>query len=237
MKDFEKTTAFVSDLNGFCNIVSMLRNNDKCKLADSKIETLTDNMKEYCDRTYRRGDELADEVKDICPEVMDLKKYVLIWESLLNGINTAWMQDEDTFDDDFWKARIGDYHTCQMFGLLSQMRANYINVMDSVWNLKNSYGLNEHKETIFTGQEEGSSATDIPYNVLRLFGHNKAKYQEYINACKNQCPKEIARLYKKHGDIQLPKESGIVTTLYDHLYSIGLLTCSKRNFQQHYSQV
>ena len=237
MKDFEKTISFVRDFNDFCSTVSMLRHNDEFKLSDSKIEALTDDMKKYCDRTYCRGDELVDEVKDVCPEIMDLKRYVLIWESLLNGINTAWMEDEEAFNDDFWKARIGEYHTCQMFGLLSRMRGNYINVMGSAWNLKNSYGLNERNERIFTGQEGGSSATGVPYDVLRLFGHNIAKYQEYINACKNQCPKEIARLYKKYGAIQLSQESGIVTTLYDHLYSIGLMTCSKRNFQQHYSQV
>lgn len=247
MKDFEKTISLVRDFNGFCDIVSMLRHNDKFKLSDRKIEALTDDMKKYCDRTYCRGDELADEVKDVCHEVMDLKRYVSIWESLLDGINTAWMEDEEAFKDDFWKARIGDYHTCQMFGLLSNMRENYINVKDSVWNLKNSYGLNEYEAPIFTDQEEESSvegrenksvgATVIPHDVLRLFGHSKDKYQEYINACKDQCPKEIARLYKKYGSIQLSKENGIVTTLYDHLCSLGLLTCGKRNFQQHYSQV
>ena len=252
MKDFEKTISLVRDFNGFCDIVSMLRHNDKDKLSDTKIEALTDEMKKYCDRTYCRGEELADEVKDICLEVMDLKKYVSIWESQLDEINTAWMEDEEIFNDGFWKARIGDYHTCQMFGLLYQMRGNYIDVMDSVWNLKNSYDLNEHKEPIFTDQEEESSvkgnkissvdneessAPDIPHDILRLFGQNKDKYLEYINACKDQCPKEIARLYKKYGAIQLSKENGIVTTLYDHLCSIGLLTCSKRNFQRHYSQV
>ncbi len=252
MKDFEKTISLVRDFNGFCGIVSRLRQNDKFKLSDGKIEALTDDMKKYCDRTYCRGEELADEVKAICPEVLDLKKYVSIWESQLNEINTAWMEDEEIFNDGFWKARIGDYHTCQMFGLLSQMRGNYIDVMDSVWNLKSSYGLDECEKPVFSDQEEvssvegreipsvdngESSATDIPHDVLRLFGHNKNKYQEYINACKDQCPKEIARLYKKYGAIQLSQESGIVTTLYDHLCDIGLLTCSKRNFQRHYSQV
>lgn len=247
MKDFEKTISLVRDFNGFCDIVSMLRHNDKFKLSDGKIESLTDDMKKYCDKTYCRGEELADEVKNICPEVLELKKYVSIWESQLNEINTAWMEDEDTFNNDFWKARIGDYHTCQLFGILFKMRENYINVKDSVWNLKNSCGLNEYEALIFTDQEEESSvegrenksvgATVIPHDVLRLFGQSKDKYLEYIAACKDQCPKEIARLYKKYGTIQLCKENGIVTTLYEHLYRVGLLTCSKRNFQQHYSVV
>lgn len=154
MEDFEKTRSLVRDFNSFCDIVSKLRHNDIFKLSDSQIEALTDDMKKYCDNTYCRGEELANEAKDICPDVMDLKKYVSIWESQLNEINTAWMEDEETFNDGFWKARIGEYHTCQMFGLLYQMRGNYIDVKDSVWNLKNSYSLNECEEPVFTFVEE-----------------------------------------------------------------------------------
>ena len=257
MKDFEKTIAFVRDFNSFVDIVSLLHNNDEYKLSDSKIVALTDDMKKYCDRTYCKGEELADEVKGICLEVLDLSKYVSIWESQLNEINTVWMEDEETFNDSFWKDRIGEYHACAMFGLLSGMRRNYIDVMNSMYRLKNSYGQievedEERRKQFIKDQEERnnaevskpqfvdndeSSTAEIPHDILRLFG-NKSKYQEYISACKDQCPKEIARLYKREfGVIQLHNENGIVTTLYDHLFSMGLLTCGKRNFQEHYNKV
>lgn len=252
MKDFENTIAFVRDFNSFGDIVSMLRINDKNKLSDSEIEALTDDMKKYCDKTSCRGEELAGEVKGICTDVLDLSKYVLIWESQLNEINTAWMEDEDTFNDDFWKARIGEYHACAMFGLLSGMRRNYVDVMNSMYRFKNSYGLNEvegeeRRKQFIKDQEERnnveisksqfvengeSSTTEIPHDILRLFGNNKAKYQEYIEDCKGRCAKEIARLYTKHGKIPFEQER-IATLLFKHLKKLKLLDCKVSNFQKH----
>ncbi len=204
MEDFEKIRSLVRDFNCFCDIVSMLRHNDKFKLSDSQIEALTDDMKKYCDNTYCRGEELANEVRDICPEVMDLKKYVSIWESQLNEINTAWMEDEETFNDGFWKARIGEYHTCQMYGLLYQMEENYIKVKDSVRNLINSYGLEtedtramkefaeEKKKKILKEDKKDKPRYEPSFSNLIDPKHDKQKVLDRFHLlCDNQRPIDI----------------------------------------------
>lgn len=240
MKDFEKTIAFVRNFNAFGEDTRLLWHNDKYKHHPDRISVLIADMEACYKETIARGAELTDEVKDVCPDVLGLKQYVCTWENLLGDLCTVWMDDDDFFNVELWETKIGDYFQAhEIVSLVKQMEDNYRDIKSSLRSLKNSYGLSDTFHTDYTAglPADECHVQAIPHDVLRLFGQSKDKYQEFIAACKDQCPKEIARLYKKHGTIQLSKENGIVTTLYEHLYRVGLLTCSKRNFQQHYSQV
>lgn len=246
MKDFEKTVAFVREFNTIGDIISRLWDNDK--YHPQKIESLVGDMKMCCKATSWRGEELVAELKDVCPDIVNLKEYVTAWESILDELTTIWMDDE-FFDYKLWESRVGDYFLARdIVALLRDAKANYDNVMSSAWDFKRSYGIVEHRvfvQGIGTendtegnpGDKPNMGGNDVPHDVLRLFGGSIKRYREYITACKDQCPKEIARLYKDYGTIQLYNEGGVVTTLYNHLSSIGLLNCTKRNFQCHYSQI
>lgn len=241
MKDFEKTLAFVRDFNGFNNLLSELwyglyRGNEG---ADHIIR----KMREYQKATNMKGEELANEIRDVCPDVLQMRKYFDVWCNILDKLDTAIFYDKNFNSGVQWATKLNDDNKgCAVASMIRRMQINYDDIMDGKRWLETTYSLTpqtKEDQEAFENEEtpsEDQKTTVIPHNVLRLFG-SKSKYQEYINACKNQCPKEIAQLYKKYGVIQLSQERGIVTTLYDHLRSIGLLTCGKRNFQRHYNQV
>lgn len=241
MKDFDKTIVFVKDFNGFSDIVSLLWNNEY-KHHPCGIDALIADMRRYYKETIGRGWELADEVKSVCPDVLELKQYISTWETLLDNLCTVWMDDDDIFNAELWESILGDYFQAHdIVALLCQMKENYLDVKKSAHSLKKSYGLDEYEERIFMGYQkttynDESSTTDIPHDILRLFEGNIVKYQDFIEVCKNRCPKDIARLYRTHGKIQDCHERGVVTLLYRHLEKKGILHCSLRNFQKHYSK-
>lgn len=242
MKDFDKTIVFMKDFNGFSDIISLLWNSEH-NHHPHRIDVLIADMRKYSKATICRGEELSDEVKSVCPNVLELKQYISIWENLLGSINTIWMDDDEVFNAELWEYRLNDYFLAHdVVAMLKQMKENYRDVKNNARSLKESYGLKEYEESIYTGSQQTfvnyeRNKTDIPHDILRLFGGKNTKYQDFIEACQNRCPKDIARLYKKHGEIQDCHERGVVTLLYKHLEKIGILHCSIRNFQKHYSQV
>lgn len=238
MKDFEKTIAFVRDFNSFRDIIPQLWNGN---YRDSQgADFLINEMMKYKDSTRLKGEELANEVKEVCSDISALQTYYDMWCNILAQIPTSFLTFEDILDDVQWACRLDDDDKgCKVAGFIRKMAENYKDVMDGKRWLENTYNLTPHDEAdgeeVANKPENAPQKASVPQNILRLFDGELRNYQTFINACRGQCPKEIARLYKEHGRIQLEQEKGVVTLIYNHLKDNGLLSCSARNFQRHYS--
>ena len=138
------------------------------------------------------------------------------------------LRDEGLWTNEQWR----EYRVT--LSEIEQLLKERLTQFAAAYDYIEEYDLQEGERSISQTVNNENNKSDIPHDILRLFG-SKAKYDEFINACIGHCPKEIARLYKyEYGKIQLHQEKGVVTLLYNHLSSIGILNCSKSNFQIHY---
>ena len=142
MKDFEKTIAFVRDFDSFRDIIPELWNGKGAQGADFLIN----KMREYKDSTRLKGEELANEVKEVCPELSQLQPYYEMWCRLLAKIPTSFIGDDELSDETQWACRLDDDDKgCMVAGFIRKMAANYADIMDGKRWLETTYSLTPYE--------------------------------------------------------------------------------------------
>ena len=84
---------------------------------------------------------------------------------------------------------------------------------------------------------ETEASSDIPYDVLRLFGNNRSNYMKFHNEAKGKAPRYIAEAYKKYATITPENEKGIPTTIYNYLKEQGIRVTSEDNFRKAFKKI
>ena len=240
----EQTLKYIRVLNwGYSSFAPMTLNNDyekSIQQAKERLELLEslDEDALLVEATGTNGETNLKKFMNAGSDFDHGLRFMRDRRALLNSIPTMYIAFKDGAD----KLRDEGLWTYEQWreyrGTLSEIEKllkERLTQFAAAYNYIDEPNSREDKLDIPHTDNEESCTTDVPHDVLRLFGSNKAKYQEYIKACKDQCPREIARLYKyEYGVIQSKQEYGILKTLFDHLKSIGLVSCEVENFRKHY---
>ena len=143
MKDFEKTIALVRDFNSFRDTIPQLWNGN---YRDSQgADFLINQMRKYKDSTRLKGEELANEVKDVCPDISALQTIYDMWCKLIAQIPTFFLSN-DVSDDVQWACRLDDDDKgCMVAGFIRKMAVNYNDVMEGKRWLESTYNLTPYE--------------------------------------------------------------------------------------------
>ena len=201
---------------------------------DMVVSATIDELRSIADETENKGNEIIEEVIEACPDKSSfpnqLKSWIDDFDRQIGNLNEP---------DLCWLLLTHSTTKGEAINsLISRMWDNIENVAECVRYYADKYDV--YIDEITTepmNQTESIVGPEVPTDIIRLFGSNKKQYEQFIEACNHKKPKEIARLYKEYGVIQLDREKGVVKAIYTHLSDIGLLSCCLRNFQQHYTTV
>ena len=243
MKDFKRTRQFVADVQALCN--GIMSNEFYC--SDRIHSLILDRFNKYADFDVRiLSQEFINDIE--VQSLQGIQDAFDVWKESLNNIV---IPNYDNISFPF-----ADYGERTVKGkeVLTWIKETCWELREIVADVIVQYNLSNNNPVenflcapyyeagdIYLTIEDHAEETTypvIPQDVLRLFGNNRNKYNNYLKACQGKKPKEIARLYKnEYGVIQLEEEKGIVTTLYQHLKDKGIVTIEKRGFQRHYENV
>lgn len=178
MKDFEKTIAFVRDFNGFCNLIPQLWHG--LYIDNGGADHIIGKMRKYVKTTNLKGEELANEVKEVCPDVLHMQKYYGLWCSVLNQLDTFPLYDENFNDAVQWACKLdNDDKGCSIVGLISRMVTNYNDVMDGKRWLEKTYDLTPQAKEDEEIAEECDSIKETK-QTIRQTRHKKGDFNALI---------------------------------------------------------
>lgn len=152
MKDFVKTNEFVQHFNWF---VEVLLNKSHTILNERLREGYIADMKKCRDTTSLKGEELANEVIDVCTDMEHLQYYFEKWEERLDGIilrpdeETTFKKWEDWTSAMYWSNLINDDETSLQLACLAQnFIDNYNDVMEGRKNLIKTHNLRTEEDKL-----------------------------------------------------------------------------------------
>ena len=146
MKTFEKTISFVRDFNSFPKLVFDLWHGNY--RGNDGADWIIGQMNGLCNATRLMGEELADEVEEICPDVSQVQRYYDLWCGILEKADTFLAQspeDDEILDATQWACRLGDDDKgCSVVALINRMTRNLDDVMEGKRWLEATYSLSPH---------------------------------------------------------------------------------------------
>ncbi|MBO5631936.1 MAG: hypothetical protein J5965_22970 [Aeriscardovia sp.] len=152
MKDFVKTNEFVQHFNWF---VEVLLNKSHTILDGRLRDGYIANMQKCCDATSLKGEDLANEVIDICTDMERMQYYFEKWEERLDGIilrpdeETTFKKWEDWTSAMYWSNLINDDETSLQLACLAQnFIDNYNDVMEGRKYLIKTHNLRTEEDKL-----------------------------------------------------------------------------------------
>lgn len=153
MKDFIKTNEFVKDVNAFSELLMHLWWYGK----DSRtpIGEILDTMRELKVKTWLKGEVLAQEVLEVCPDMKDLQYYFDQWTKRLDLIDTCFVDfyknDGVNYDNELnfeLERRLDDEQAyLSLQGVIGCMNMSYDDVMNGKKWLAQTYSLQVEDDT------------------------------------------------------------------------------------------
>ena len=149
MKDFNKTNEFVRASKAFSDLLIEFwhdLNGSKRMPVDSTLERLRDLK----NRTRFKGEELAEEVKEICPDLKELQRYFDLWTARLDLIDTGFISFGENISSAEWASNFDDDQKgLSVYDIVSAMCRNYEDVISGRNWLAETYDLipGDHQST------------------------------------------------------------------------------------------
>jgi hypothetical protein len=148
MKDFIKTNEFVRNVNAFSELLMHLWWYSKDGRTMQIGETL-DTLRDLRIKTRLKGEVLAKEVLEVCPDMKDLQYYFDQWTKRLDLIDThfIYLYKDNELNFELGRRLDDEQAYLSLQGILRCMNWNYNDVMDGKKWLANTYSLQIKDDT------------------------------------------------------------------------------------------
>lgn len=147
MIDYEKTNDFIRNANAFSELLlEFLHDLNGAKAMP--FDLTFDRLKDLKNKTHLKGEELAEEVRAVCPDMKDLQYYFDEWAKRLDLIDTGFVSLEDNISSSEWACKFDDDQKgLALFDIIRAMSRNYEDLISGRAWLAKTYCLkDDHQE-------------------------------------------------------------------------------------------
>jgi len=214
MKDFEKTNSFINDMNAFSRLLLELWHNQR-----QSVEPYLSRLRKLKDRTRLVGDQLIEEVKEVCQDMKDLQYYFDLWCRRLDQIDTSFICMDEISSSDFAYKFQDDQAALALYGIIKNMAENYNDAISNRDKFAMDYGLEtedssalkefvEEKKKMIQEESTDTDTEKISNSRKKVIKADKDIFSRLINTNFNK--EKVLEWLHQNIDGQRPKDIGLV---------------------------
>lgn len=142
MKDFEITNKFISDSKEFADALVCLHHGLLTEGSGfTGIDACVRELRRAVKETTAKGEALADDVREVCTDLMAFPSYFAMWAQRLESIEFP-LEDEDMTDSCYWADLLNDDNDgIRIATFVGNMRRNIDDVLSWRDKLAQQYGI------------------------------------------------------------------------------------------------